>query len=165
MTADSSQTPSIAEQLSQLSPGKLPLDVFNQVARLSVTPVVELVPLYRGNNAGTQVFLLQRSADDALWAGMYHVPGSIVLSTDQPGSFAEALSRARSKLASYELSEPVFVEAQLCKVARGMEVALVYAVELKDAPSNSSALFSQQDLPDNLIEGQRQFIEAALSKL
>lgn len=155
----------VATALSILEPGKLPLNIFNQVARLTVTPVVEVVPFYKKPDGSIRVLLLQRGSDDPLWANMYHVPGAIVSAADQPGSFSDTLHRISTiKLADYEPSEPMFIDVQLCKVKRGMEVAIIYAAELNIAPS-SNALFDPLNLPPGMIEGQADFIKTALPKI
>jgi hypothetical protein len=163
---ESAQRPlNLAEELARLAPAKLPMDVFNQVARLTVTPVVEIVPYFVDGIGQAKVLLLQRAPDDPQWPGMYHIPGSIVLATDQPDSFSDALSRIMtSKLAPYQPLEPVFVDVQLCQVSRGMEVAIIYAAELRESPAET-ALFNQQDLPASLIECQQGFIDLAFTKL
>lgn len=155
----------ITDALSILKPGKLPLDIFNQVARLTVTPVVEIVSFYRKPDGSLYVFLLQRGPDDPLWANMYHVPGAIVSATDRPGSFLDTLQRiSASKLAEYESSEPIFIDVQLCKVTRGMEVAIIYTTDLAVAPPEKS-LFDPLKLPSGMIEGQEGFIKAAFRKI
>jgi hypothetical protein len=122
--------------LANLEPGKLPLDIFNQIARLTVTPVVEIVPFYREQDGQLKVFLLQRSDDDPLWAGMYHVPGGAVIATDTPGSFSDALERITvDKLIDYQPTTPRLIDTQLCKVSRGTEVAIIYMVFLSSAPA------------------------------
>jgi hypothetical protein len=156
---------SLASLLAGLQPGKLPLDVFNQIARLTVTPVVEVVPYFKGSDGQAKVHLLQRSSDDPNWANMYHVPGTIVLASDNPGSFSDALSRiTNSKLAAYEPRAAEFVGTQLCKVSRGMEVAIIFAAELRKSPDKES-LFDLSSLPAELIEGQDAFIEMAFKKV
>jgi len=155
----------VTSALSTLEPGKLPLNIFNQVARLTVTPVVEMVPFYRKPDGSLYVFLLQRGADDPLWADMYHVPGAIVSATDRPGSFSDTIQRILvSKLAGYDSAEPVFIDVRLCKVTRGMEVAIIYATELAVAPAEKS-LFDPLKLPLNMVEGQTGFIQAAFHKI
>ena len=152
----------LTEILSMLEPGKLPLSVFNQVARLTVTPVVEIVPFIKKNEDILRVLLLQRGADDALWANQYHVPGAIVMATDKPNSFSDALNRIiTTKLATYSPGEASFVDVRLCRVSRGLEVAIIFKVELTVSPSDS-LMFDPLALPDNMIEGQAEFIEAAL---
>lgn len=150
--------------LASLEPGKLPLDVFNQFARLMVTPVVEVVPFYKGIDKPLRVYLLKRSADDPLWPNMYHVPGSTVLSNDTPGSFADALQRALSnRLVALEPFNLTHIETRLCRVSRGLEVAIVYSTELKLPPEENS-LYSFEALPENIIEGHEDFIKIAFKK-
>lgn len=159
MHYDSSQ---LTEALSTLEPGKLPLGVFNQVARLTVTPVVEIVPFFKNSEGEYEVLLLQRGADDALWANQYHVPGTIVLATDTPGSFSSAIDRiVTTKLGGYSPGQTFFVDIQLCHVSRGMEVAIIFSVEITTYPGDS-VLFDPRALPENMIEGQAEFIRAAL---
>jgi len=159
MHYDSTQ---LTEVLSTLEPGKLPLEIFNQVARLTVTPVVEIVPFFKNSEGEYKVFLMQRGADDALWANQYHVPGAIVLATDTPGSFSDAISRiVTNKLASYSPGEVSYVDVQLCRVSRGVEVAIIFKVELATSPDNS-LLFDPMALPNDMIEGQVEFVQAAL---
>ena len=74
---------SISQELAGLEPGRIPLDVFGQIARLTVTPVVEVVPFYNSGKV-TKVYLLKRASNDPLWADLYHVPGGIILPTDNP---------------------------------------------------------------------------------
>jgi hypothetical protein len=154
----------IVASLAALEPGKLPLEIFNQVARLTVTPVVEVVPFYSDEEGKLKVLLLQREENDVLWAGMYHVPGGIVLATDAPGSFSDALQRVLdSKLETYQPTTPKIVDTQLCKVSRGTEVAIIYKVLLSTAPDDI-LLFDPENLPSNMIEGQAEFIQAALEQ-
>lgn len=53
--------------LAKIEPGKLPLEIFNQVARLTVMPVIEVVPFYI-ENGDIKVYLLKRHMSDDLWA-------------------------------------------------------------------------------------------------
>jgi hypothetical protein len=155
----------IINALSALEPGKLPLSIFNQVARLTVTPVVEIVPFYRLPNGALRVYLIRRGLDDPLWANMYHVPGTIVSGADEPGSLLSAFQRVTvSRLVDYVPSEFDFVDIQLCKVSRGMEVAIIYTTELAIIPPSSS-LFDPLDLPKDMIEGQAAFVKAAFQKM
>lgn len=152
----------LAKMLSRLEPGELSLDIFNQLARLTVMPVVEIVPFIQDEYGGLKVLLLKRSANDPLWANQYHVPGTIVLATDTPGSFSDAINRiVDSKLIDYEPTGTSFVDVQLCHVTRGAEVAIIFKTDLATIPDNSM-LFDPSDLPDNMIEGQAEFVRVAL---
>ena len=150
-------------QLSSLEPGRLPLDIFNEIARLTVTPVLELVPFYR-EPSSNKVLLLQRSSKDALWPNMYHVPGTVLMATDQPGSFRDAIERACLKIKDCSYSNPIFVSVKLYKVARGLEAAIIYATELTELPKNP-LLYNYQSIPENMIEGQAEIIKTAFENL
>lgn len=150
--------------LAALEPGKLPLGIFNEVSRLTVTPVVEVVPFYKDSDGSLKVVLFQRAADDKLWSGMYHIPGTIVLATDTFGSFDDAIKRVLDgKLLNCWLTTPIFVESQLCQVQRGMEVALIYMTQLGSMPENGQ-LFNVRGLPSNMVEGQADFVQVAFNK-
>lgn len=154
----------ISDQLAEFEPGKLPLDIFNQIARLNVVPVVEVVPFYRTEQGNIKVYLLQRDNDDNLWPGQYHIPGTIVSARDHAGSFNDATGRIlTSGLSSYSPDNPQMVDVQLCKVSRGMEVAIVFITELRISPDPKS-LFDLDNLPENMINGHEGFIEIAKQK-
>jgi len=151
--------------LSKIQPGRLPLSIFNEIARIVVTPVIELVPLYKDASGEVYVLLFQRSADDLHWPGMYHIPGTIVLASDNAGKHEDAIQRIiQSKLNKVNINKIIFVESTLCKVNRGMELAIVYSVNLSDRPDVGS-LYKLSNLPSDLIEGQRNFILAAANNI
>jgi len=151
----------LAELLSQLRPGFLPQPVFIEVARLTVTPVVEVVPL-RSARFGPQVLLLERDQKDPTWPGMLHTPGSVVRATDREGSYTDALSRILldELHAIATKSNPRFVGNFLHKVRRGMESAIVYYVEIAGEPRTGD-FYDISSLPPNVVDTQLGFIEAA----
>lgn len=53
----------------------------------------------------------------------------------------------------------MFIGNFLYAVERGTEVAIVFSVDLKNKPQSN--LFDYEDLPTNLINGQREFVDAA----
>src|SRR5580704_17304344 len=69
--------------LKKLEPGFQPYPIFEQIARIVVLPIVELIPL-RMHNGTLQVLLIQRAADDEYWPNLWHTPGTVVRSTDLP---------------------------------------------------------------------------------
>lgn len=151
--------------LSSLQPGNLPLTIFNEVARLSVTPVVEIVPLKIETNGKVKVLLLQRDANDPHWAGRLYVPGTIVLPSDSVGDLTDALHRiVRTKLGGIKASKPKFVGHTLCRVSRGTELALIYSIKIVGNPA-IGAFYDAHNLPRNLIEGHAEFIRSALKKM
>jgi hypothetical protein len=69
--------------LEGLEPGRQPMELFLQLARITVASIVELVPLRQDPETDTtQVLLTQRPARRDLWAGKWHVPGTVALATD-----------------------------------------------------------------------------------
>jgi hypothetical protein len=150
-----------ALRLAELEPGALPLPVFLEVARLTVTPVVEFMPL-RTSPRGVEVLLLEREESDPVWGGLLHTPGTVVRASDSEGSFTDASARlVDGELAGTRLAgEPVFVETLLHRVRRGTELAHVYYVEVAGSPARG--VFEQvASLPERVVESQRAFIVRA----
>lgn len=82
-----------AELLSRFQPGFLPLDIFHQIARLTVLTSVEMVPFKLDNAGKTQVLLLRRPSDDMFWPNKLHLPGTIVRATDEGENFEGVFQR------------------------------------------------------------------------
>jgi len=150
----------IKRLLAQLQPGKVPLSIFSEIARLTVMSVIEVVPFTFEANGNIKVLLLRRDDNDPTWPGMCHVPGGIVLPTDMTEDFRESLARVIAKLGATKISKPVFVQNVFCQVRRGAEVALVYSVAITGEPA-VGALYDVQSLPPNMIEGQANFVHIA----
>lgn len=158
---DHSEIPGL---LSSMKPGQLPEDVFAEVARLTVIPVVELVPIYEQTDGTQKVLLLRRGDDDPTWPEKYHVPGTIIRATDSPGELSDAIGRIlNGSLRGYNPLDPKFAGLQLCSTLRGKELAVIYTVELTVEPRAN--LFDVDSLPAELIEGHANFIETALRTL
>lgn len=68
--------------LEKLEPGRQPLPLFTQLARLVVTSTVEIVP-FKGTCESPKVLLAKRSDDDPWWPGQWHLPGTVLLTTDK----------------------------------------------------------------------------------
>lgn len=84
-----------AECLAGLEPGRQPLPLFTQLARLVVLSSIEVVPL-RPKEDKLEVLLAKRPEDDPWWANQLHLPGSIQMPMGQD-----------EPLASNDYSEPV----------------------------------------------------------
>ena len=152
----------VLQQLADLEPGRIPLDLFNAMARLTVTPVVEIAPLY--NNVGVlSVLLCKRPEDDPLWPGQYHLPGTIVGAQDRPGGYSDAFSRIlNGRLRDVQTTEPIFVGSEIVKTARGAEIALIHWAEILVNPKKDT-LFPVDELPSDMIEGHPNFILMAIA--
>ncbi|MDO8503117.1 MAG: hypothetical protein Q7S60_00320 [bacterium] len=139
--------------LKKLKPGHLPFPIFKEVTRLVTTPIVEVVPLHVGEDGTLQVLLTQRNADDPFWANQFHVPGTVVLATDQKGVFDDAFKRIFSgELGNITVTrEPVkFTEAHR-ETARGSEVAFLYWALVEGKPPERGKYFDVEDLPTELV--------------
>lgn len=110
--------------LSKLVPGKLPLEIFNAIAYLTVTPVVELIV-----TDGKTVLLRRRPDTDQYWPGQYCIPGSIVYSGG-PKSFEEYLEKNLTGLSINinATAESELAGVELYTTRRGDEVAIIYKV-------------------------------------
>ena len=151
----------LVELLAKLEPGFLPYEIFVQIARLVTLPIIEFVPL-RVRGGEVEVLLLERDADDEFWPGEVHVPGTVVRPTDSLGEIYKAFDRIRrDELQNTNISEPYFVGSILHKSKRGMEQAQVFWVEVLEDP-RVGKFYPVEQLPDNLIESQRGFINEAI---
>lgn len=150
----------LVEWLNGLEPGRLPLDVFISIARISVTSVIELVPLQRRKNI-TYVLLTRRDASDPVWPSAWHTPGTVIRPYD------DEIEASINRLLESELpgqpiaSKPKFVENRLHKVLRGTELAIVHWVEIAGDPVVGE-LFATDELPETLVDSQREFIGIAV---
>jgi hypothetical protein len=153
-----------ARTLSRLRPGFLPLPIFLETTRLTVSSIVEVVPL-RKRGDSVQVLLTKRDDDDPNWPGMLHTPGTVVRPTDEEGSYASAFGRILGgELASVELAgEPQYVNSILHKVKRGMEDAKVFFVEVNGEPTTGT-FHDVTSLPENIVDTQIGFIQMAAEK-
>lgn len=153
-----------AKTLSRLRPGFLPLSIFLETTRLTVSSIVEVVPLRKIGDS-VQVLLTKRADDDPNWPGMFHTPGTVVRPTDEEGSYASAFERILAgELASVELGgEPQYVNSVLHKVKRGMEDAKVFFVEVNGEPTTGT-FHDVTALPENVVDTQIDFIQMAAEK-
>lgn len=148
--------------LSRLTPGALPLDIFIEVARLTTTPIIEVVPVRRGVNGETEVLLTERDQNDPIWAGMLHTPGTVVRASDNDPNNREAFTRILDgELAGTLTGEPQFVYNFFHEVKRGKEQAQVYFVEVMGDPA-SGQFCPASNLPRNTVDTQLEFIHKAV---
>lgn len=145
--------------LSRLEPGLLPFEIFKEVARIWVTPIIELVPLRRGAN-GTEVLLFKRPDDDPVWGGQLHTPGTVLRSTDTSSGFNGALERIEHDElgAAPKTVSPRFVSTVFHQVARGSELSTVFYADMGDIPVENGQWYPARQLPENIVDTQIGFI-------
>lgn len=143
--------------LEKLEPGFYPEPVFQMFSRLTVSPIVELVP-FRETAGGPEILLIQRPTDDPVWPGELHTPGTGVRPTDV--SVEDCLKR----ISADELNGVQFdVEKTYDLIhhsGRGMEVAQIFYAVLTEDPGVGK-FYPIEQLPENIIESQMDFIPIA----
>ena len=154
-----------ARILSGLEPGFLPFPIFEQVARLSTLPIVEIVPLRQNARGEVEVLLLPRHAVDdlAIFKDNLHTPGVVVRPSDTSGSFEDAFRRIlQDELQGLACSEPTYVTHILHNSGRGLEAAQIYWVEVLEEPI-VGAFYTADELPASTMQSQFDFIPTAVA--
>ncbi len=143
--------------LKQFEPGFLPLEIFNQIARLVCLPTVDVIPV-KFEQSDLYIGLVKRESTDLWWPNMWHLPGTILRSTD---SIAQAIKRITDneiKVASH--STPIFHNFLNHQTVRGAEVVLVHSIANCQLGSDSQLTwFPVNDLPKNFIESELEVVE------
>ncbi len=146
--------------LKKLSPGFLPYDIFLQVARLTVLPIIEFIPL-RKINGIVEVLLLRRDSDDSLWPNELHTPGTVIRTTDLDSDNHLAFKRIlEDELASTKVTEPYYVGSNLHKSRRGAEQAQIFWVEVLEEPK-AGKFYNVNALPKEMMQSQVSFVKLA----
>lgn len=149
--------------LAKMNPGNLPYPIFLEVARLTVTPIIEVVPVRKNPQGEVEVLLLKRDKSDTVWGGMLHTPGTVIRASDHEGDTTDAFDRIfQGELGGVETSSPQFVGTIFHRVKRGMEQASVFVAEVKGEPE-VGIFYPISQLPDNVVDTQIGFIQAAVN--
>ncbi|EKE18596.1 MAG: hypothetical protein ACD_9C00288G0005 [uncultured bacterium] len=153
----------VSDILKKLEPGFLPLPIFLEVARLYVSCIVEIVPLYN-DNGKAKVLLQEREANDPIWGGKLHTAGTVVRANDEEGSFKDAFKRLiGQELQNISIKkDPVFVSFIFHQSLRGRELAVVFYVELAtNEVLHLGKLYDVEKLPNEIVNTQINFIQEA----
>jgi hypothetical protein len=152
-----------AQLLHQLQPGWMPWDIFKEVARITVTSVIELVPLHRGKT-GLEVLMTRRPVDDVFWPNQWHTPGTILRATDTGLTLASAFNRLFTEELqdTTRVGKPTFIDTLFCTNVRGTTLALVHWVELSANAPHVGQYFPITQLPNDRVQGQEILIEMAV---
>lgn len=144
------------DYLKSLPAGRLPKEIFLQFARLMVVPVIELVPVRLGNDGTAEVLLVQRPADDPVWPSMWHVPGTVIRTTDKMDAgndYDQPLERLlgpEGELAGIKtVGKPVEIETERRRVARGDELAVIHYIEVQ-GEATAGRFFALDEYPANV---------------
>lgn len=138
--------------LSKLERGFLPLEIFNQVARLTRLPTVVVVPI-RKEETKLEISLIKRDENDLWWPNKFHLPGTVFRSTD---TIEEAINRVLiNELEIISSDTPIYIDYIENQTTRGADVVFIHFVEncvFKDTAEVS--WFSIDNLPENIVESE-----------
>lgn len=147
--------------LAKLEPGFLPYQIFKEIARLVVMPVIEFVPL-RIKDGLVEVLLLERDETDDIWPGEVHTPGTVIRATDKGGKMHKAFERVlHDELGGIEVSDPHFVGTLFHEGRRGAEQAQIYWIEVLEEPKIGKFYLASK-LPENMMDQQIKFVSQAV---
>lgn len=159
--ADNNEVVRVAEFLKSLKPGNLPLPIFIEVARLTVTPIVEIVPLRKVSGI-IEVLLIRREENDPVWPGLLHTPGTVIRASDIENDFGDSFKRIlEGELHNTSTGKPKFVKNLLHKVKRGMESSQIYWVEVLGPPLVGQ-FYPVDSLPIEMVDTQKELIDIAV---
>ncbi len=147
--------------LRKLTLGSIPYDIFVEICRLTVAPVIDIVPIVILDNQ-PEVILIKRPQSDKCFSGLYHIPGSVLNPTDKKGSFETIFERIYKKdmKGIKPIVPPQFIDFNFYESNRGSEFSLLHwALFPKNITDFES--FSFDDLPKDVIPHQIEFIRKA----
>lgn len=148
--------------LKKLEPGILPFPIFNEVSRIFVASIVEIVPLKKENGT-IQVFLVRRDTDDPFWPSMRHTPGTVLRASDKKGDMSDAFRRILvNELGCSEEITPVFVDIRFSQSTRGSEFSAIFYVD-SVGESKNGEWFDVNNLPSDLVKSQEELIKIAVN--
>jgi ADP-ribose pyrophosphatase YjhB (NUDIX family) len=148
-----------ADLLSRIKVGYIPEPIFLEIARISASAILEIVPLRKVSDK-VEVLLTKRPDEDPNWPGMLHTPGTVIRSNDTLDS---AYERILEKEILITIKPKLhFVESILHQVTRGNELAAVYYIDLTNIEIPTGEYFSSDSLPDSIVDTQIEFIKNAV---
>lgn len=157
MTLSSKEISACVKLLEQLEPGFLPKEIFSQISRLVRLPVVNVIPV-RQEASRIQIGLIKRENDDPWWPGQWHLPGTVIRSTDTLDSAIQRL--LKEEIVVTTSNQPVFHIFVIQHTKRGAGVVLVYGVRNCVLPETSPThWFTIDELPEQLVESELEIIE------
>lgn len=159
-----------AAYLRGLEPGRQPLSLFTQMARLAVLSTVEVIPIKEGEDKDRpQVLLTQRPKSGDWWSGKWHVPGVVLLPSDETRPEENySYTTPVTRLFTNELGgavtladEPQVLYGRFAGTmppgGRGRESTLIHYAQVEDVPGvalpDNARFFDAHDVVANPPEG------------
>ncbi|MEP6710168.1 MAG: hypothetical protein ABJA64_00420 [Candidatus Saccharibacteria bacterium] len=142
--------------IHQLPRGFLPKQLFYAIAEKTVINTIEMMIL-RFNKGIIEILLTQRPPDDPYWPNAWHIPGTVLLSTDSEGDYSSAFFRIfDGELAGkvVPLSKPSFVVTKFWDNGRGRELDQVFFVDtlVEDINLDDGRFYSIEELPEGILK-------------
>ncbi len=151
-----------AALLARLQPGFLPYPIFEQIARIVALPIIEFIPLRRNLHGQVEVLLIKRPDTDPLFAGLMHTPGTVVRADDESKGEVHAHTAferlLNEELTGIAVAPPEYVGSIFHTSKRGVEQAQLFWIEVLEENPTVGEFWPVDNLPDNLIDSQRNFI-------
>jgi len=157
-----------AHVLRRLQKGFLPEELFLAVAEKVTMPTMEVAPVRRTANDRVEVLLTQRPANDPYWPNGWHIPGTVIRSTDNEGTdFLSGVNRVLEgelKGVVRMKGELQYVGMKFWDVARGRELDQLFYFETdtKDEELMEGRFFSTDNLPSTTLEHHKIMIPEIL---
>lgn len=156
-TLSSDQRIRCTDILSQLEPGIIPLEIFEQIARLMRLPTVLLIPIKRVDGQ-VYVGVVRREANDRWWPGLLHLAGTVLRSTDTMETALQRLIETELQLSGHQ--PPVFHENLVHQSKRGAELQLIHSVDgCELAPDSPLQWFPINALPTDFLATERSALQ------
>jgi len=161
MSLSTEENKQLLSLLKKLPPGFLPKEIFQAIARITVTSTFVTVPFVR-IGGDIKVYLERRGSDDSGYPNMLHPAGKIILATDK--NLNETYERLlQSEFKGIKIKKgPVFVDTVFEDISRGKELTLLHYIEFKSGFDESN-LYNPQNLPEDVILTDIHRIEKAFN--
>lgn len=160
----------LLDMINELPEGRKDYDVFLALAEKMVLTCIEVTPLRTNPETGKTEVLLTQRPDGDQWAGQWHVPGAVILSSDdanaspeEGGPYKDAIERVLGGELSNSLQPigaPQEIRTEFRDTPRSKELTVVTYVEVEGEPT-TGVFVPVEDIEknsNNIIEHQVQFI-------
>lgn len=132
-------------------------ELFNAIARVSVSVVIEAVCLRRNPNTGKiEAYLVQRALNDVAYPGEWHCPGSVMRPGESEKDIFERLYKREAKIQPIRFVENYNNPTE----ARGHFFSLIYLCRLES--EGQGKWYPIDALPEKTVEHHREIIPIAV---
>lgn len=146
--------------LARVDADQLPSELRREIDRLNPPSVIYVVPLRMTPDGNVEVLLQRYNSKRPVLADQHYVPSTAVTGSDRPGSFDGPLRRILSNQLNVPPSSSLaFVEADFDGSGRGLEVRLIYWVQVDQ--SSRGVFYDAHRLPATMVVSQAACIQAA----